>query len=296
MSLRQLETLIAITETGGFGAAAMRLGVTQSAVSMQIKALEAELGVVLFDRAHRPPVPTEQARDLLDRAREIVGLYGALKSAARAGGEVAGTLRLGVIPTVSTGILPDALALLRAWYPALSVRIENGLSTELPPRVERGELDAAIMTEPGSLPRGIAGRLIMTERLMVVAPAGTPSAGHADLLRAQPFVRFNRRAGVGRIIDVALRREGIQVTELMELDSIESILAMVRRGLGVAVAPERSLTPEIRRELVCRPFGDPPVSRRVSLIEPARDTRAPLTHALLDTLREAVGQNRTTRS
>ena len=61
MSLRQLETLIAITETGGFGAAAMRLGVTQSAVSMQIKALEAELGVMLFDRAHRPPLPTEQA-------------------------------------------------------------------------------------------------------------------------------------------------------------------------------------------------------------------------------------------
>ena len=73
----------------------------------------------------------------------------------------------------------------------------------------------------------------------MVAPAESPGESDADLLTALPFVRFNRRAGVGRVIDAALRERGIAVQERMELDSIESILMMVSRGLGAAVAPER---------------------------------------------------------
>jgi DNA-binding transcriptional LysR family regulator len=288
MSLRQLETLVAIADAGSFHAAAGRLSITQSAVSMQMKALEEDLQTPLFDRSRRPPTLRENARPLIEQARHILRLYESFQIDARADGAVAGILRIGVIPTASTGILPDALAILRERTPRLQVRIENELSTELVRRVERGMLDAAILTEPSRLNAGLGSRVILEERLLVVAPIDSPGESDVDLLTALPFVRFNRRAGVGRVIDGALRSRGIEVRERMELDSIESILMMVSRGLGVAIAPERSISAEQRGSLKCIPFGDPPVRRRVGLVERAGQDRSTLTDALYDALVEAA--------
>jgi DNA-binding transcriptional LysR family regulator len=290
MSLRQLQTLVAIADAGSFHAAAGRLSITQSAVSMQMKALEEDLQIPLFDRSRRPPTLRENARPLIEQARHILRLYESFQNDARADGAVAGILRIGVIPTASTGILPDALAILRERTPGLQVRIENELSTELVRRVERGMLDAAILTEPSRLNAGLGSRIILEERLLVVAPIDSPGETDVDLLTALPFVRFNRRAGVGRVIDGALRSRGIEVRERMELDSIESILMMVSRGLGAAIAPERSISAEQRESLKCIPFGDPAVRRRVGLVERAGQDRSTLTDALYDALVEVARQ------
>jgi DNA-binding transcriptional LysR family regulator len=290
MSLRQLETLVSVADSGSFHGAADRLGITQSAVSMQMKALEDDLQTSLFDRARRPPGLRETALPLVDQARRILRLHEDFRHAARAIGSVEGNLRIGVIPTASTGILPDALAILRERTPRLQVRIENELSTELTRRVERGMLDAAILTEPPRMNAGLGARTILEERLLVVAPGDSLGERDVELLTGLPFVRFNRRAGVGRVIDAALRERGIEVQERMELDSIESILMMVSRGLGVAVAPERSISPEQRRLLKCLPFGDPPVLRRVALVERSNGDRAALTDALHDALIEVAGR------
>jgi DNA-binding transcriptional LysR family regulator len=288
MSLRQLETLVAIADAGSFHAAADRLAITQSAVSMQMKALEEALQASLFDRARRPPALRENARPLIDQARQILRLHEDFRLGARATGAVSGALRIGVIPTASTGILPDALAILRERTPLLQVRIESELSTELIRRVERGMLDAAILTEPPRISADLRCRTILEERLLVVAPADSPGANDVELLNALPFLRFNRRAGVGRAIDTALRARGIDVQERMELDSIESILMMVSRRLGVAVAPERSITSEQRTKLKCLPFGDPVIRRRVGLLERAGRDPSPLTDALHEALTEVV--------
>lgn len=293
MSLRQLETLVAIADAGSFHAAADRLGITQSAVSMQMKALEADLRISLFDRSRRPPSLRETTAPLVDRARGVLRLYQDFRLGAQVTGTVAGTLRIGVIPTASTGILPDALALLRERTPRLQVRIENELSTELIRRVERGGLDAAILTEPARLNTGLRSRPILRERLLVVAPADSPGETDADLLTVLPFVRFNRRAGVGRIIDTALRERGIAVQERMELDSIESILMMVSRGLGAAIAPERSISEAQRTMLKFLPFGDPPILRRVVLVERASGDSTALTDALHAALVEVAGVRET---
>jgi len=289
MSLRQLETLVAIADAGSFHAAADRLGITQSAVSMQMKALEADLRISLFDRARRPPSLRETTAPLVDRARRILRLYQEFRLGAQVTGAIAGTLRIGVIPTASTGILPDALALLRERTPRLQVRIENELSTELIRRVERGTLDAAILTEPARMNIGLSARAILRERLLVAAPGDSPGETDAELLTALPFVRFNRRAGVGLIIDAALRERGIVVQERMELDSIESILMMVSRGLGAAVAPERSISESQRAMLKCVPFGEPPVYRAVALVERSSGDSAALTDALHAALVEVAG-------
>lgn len=287
MSLRHLATLIAIAEHGSFAAAAERLGLTQSAVSMQMKALEGELDAELFDRSRRPPELSGAGRAAIEPARRILALYAGLREAARTPGDLAGSLRIGVIPTASTGLLPAALALLSGRYPRLAIRIENGLSTELALRVADGALDAAVVTGDSGPERGLSRHLILTERLMVVAPLGAAGSTDATLLTGLPFIRFNRRAGVGRIIERALGSRRIRVAEAMELDSIEAILAMVSRGLGVSVVPEHALTDDLRRALVCMPFGDPPATRSVTLVARAGGL-APRTEALLRSLREVA--------
>jgi len=292
MNLRHLETLLAIAETGSFVAAADRVGVTQSAVSMQMRALEAALGVTLFDRTRRPPVLNERGRDLLAQARAVGRAVEDLRAAA-AGAALRGKLRLGVIPTATTGLVPDALARLAARAPDLQIRIESGLSTDLARRVAQGVLDAAVVTETGRPERGLVLRPILEEPLVVVAPlaTGTEAASARALLRRLPFVRFNRRTGVGRVIDAALRRERIAVSETMELDSIESILAMVGRGLGVAVAPAGSVVGPVSATVCTLPFGTPPVFRRVGLLERERPAGAvpnPVTTALLAEFRMVV--------
>lgn len=287
MNIRHLETLLAIADSGSFAAAADRVGVTQSAVSMQMKTLEEELGASLFDRTRRPPVLNETADGLLGRIRELVRLSEDIRAVA-GGGTARGRLRLGIIPTAATGLVPAALARLAVRAPDLRIRVESGLSVDLVRRVAQGALDAAVVTETPRLERGLILNPIQEEPLVVAAPIGASGRGDRDLLRTLPFVRFNRRTGVGRVIDTALRQRRIVVSEAMELDSIEAILAMVARGLGVAVAPAGSITDGLRETVRTVPFGDPPVRRRVALIERDRAEVAPAIALLLEELR-AVG-------
>jgi len=284
MNLQHLETLLAAADTGSFAAAADRVGVTQSAVSMQMKSLEEALGVSLFDRSRRPLALSEAGLALLPKARELVRLADELRAQA-AGASLAGRLRLGVIPTAATGLVPDVLARLTARAPELQIRLESGLSGELTRRVVSGMLDAALVTEAAALPRGLVSHPVLEEALVVVAPAGTSGEAVA-LLRAHPFIRFNRRAGVGRLIDAALRRRRIHVRETMELDSIEAILAMVAHGLGVAVVPSGPLTGAIAERVTAASFADPPLTRRVVLVE--REATSHMTAALLEELRRSA--------
>ncbi len=285
MSLRQLQALVAVADRGSFQAAADALGVTQSAVSMQIKALEDDLRAPLFDRARRPPVITPLGRSVLERAREVVALYESLRTAAA--GDLAGRLALGVIPSASTRLLPDALAGLKVSHPGLAIRVAGGLSGQLAAQVADGELDAAVITEPVA-PTPLVCRTIVTEALVVVAHPRHAGLSVATLLAGQPFVQFNRRAGVGQVIVQALDRLGLATQPTMELDSLEAILEMVVRDLGVSVLPERSLAGGWADRLSVRPFAQPPVTRAVALVHPEATPRADLLDALFDQLRRAA--------
>ncbi|MEQ8602940.1 MAG: LysR family transcriptional regulator [Marivibrio sp.] len=291
MNLRALQTLVAAVEAGGFQAAADRLNLTQSAVSMQIKALEGEFAVRLFDRTTRPPTPTVAGRSAAVRARAVLAALAQFEAGARApdGGDggLGGVLHLGAIPTATTGFLPDALARLAADHPGLQARVESGLTDALLARVATGELDAALVTDGGETPpKSLDLHVLREEALVVVARTG-PADGRADsALAAAPLIRFNRQTGVGRIIDRRLRADGVAPRDAMELDSIEAILAMVSRGLGAAVVPEDSLTGAAATGLWSAPY--PGLSRRVSLATRRGGAEDRAVAALLATLAKAA--------
>ena len=287
MNLRHLETFVIIAETGSFQTAADRMHVTQSAVSMQMKALEDDLETGLFDRSRRPPVLSPAGRALVEPARALLDAAASFREQAQGGAGIFGTLKLGAIPTATTGILPGALARLQVDHPKLQIRLESGLSVGLEERVASGDLDAAVITLEGRQRPGISVLPILSERLVVVAKSSVCDGKTGEeLLAALPFIRFNKATGIGKVIEQQLQALHIDVRETMELDSIEAILEMVAQGLGVAVVPESSL--RAQGTLAMLTLGDPPLTRDVALIVRKGARKFPLTNELWQALKASV--------
>jgi DNA-binding transcriptional LysR family regulator len=280
MSLRHLRTLIAVSEHGSFAAAADAVSLTQSAVSQQMKALEDELGLELFDRRRRPPQLNGHGKALIQRARQLVYLYDGLRDPKGACADLEGMLEVGAVPTTLTGIVPRALAALRASQPSLQVRLVSGLSADLLVRIDRGDLDAALVSEPKPVPNGMIWRRVVDEPLVVIAPAGAGGGDYRELLTSLPFIRFNRSAWVGHTIQTALQDLGIEVNESMELDSLEAIRQMVRHGLGVSIVPVRCVEDNAADGLATVMFGSPPRVRTLGLLERQQHVKTGLTAAL----------------
>ena len=291
MSIRHLRTLLAIAEHGSFAAAAREVRLTQSAVSMQIRTLEEELGVALFDRTTRPPVLTEAARGLLADADDLVRGYDRLVHERRRKDSVEGHLRLGAVPSVITGILPAAVAALRRRHPGVHVEIAMALSAELVDRLERGRLDAAIVSEVGKVRQGYVWSPFAREPLALIAPLDAPRASTAELLASYPFIRYTRQAWVGRLIDATLKRRRIKVAETMTLDTLEAVTAMVSHGLGVSIVPQRGHDAPMPFPVRTVALPKPTVYRQVGLLRAATNSKSLLADALLAEL-TALGTDR----
>ncbi|KAB2910728.1 MAG: LysR family transcriptional regulator [Hyphomicrobiaceae bacterium] len=292
MSVRLLKTFCVVVREGSFAAAADKLALTQSAISLQMKALEQELRVELFDRSQRRPTLNEKGRALLERATEIIRLYEGLGEAISDVEDLVGTLSIGAISTVATGILPDALARLAAAHPRLKVRVVHALSAELMTMVDTGNIDAAIVScPPGELPLDLTWHAVADEPLVVIAPDTVGEGSDEALLSNFPVIRFNRHAWAGRVIESELKRRKIITQDVMELDSIESIALMVGRGLGVAIVPYRTIAEPFPLPLTVVPFGEPPVLRQVGVISRTARALPRAADELIASLRAVAAEN-----
>jgi DNA-binding transcriptional LysR family regulator len=167
------------------------------------------------------------------------------------------------------------------------------MSAELAALVNNGELDAAIATRPVKpFPAGLVALPLYSDRFWLIAPSGAKGRDLADMIREYPFIRFDPRAWAGRMIEMELRKHGLQIREEMVLDSQEAIVQMVSKGLGVAIVPIADDEVASLKECIGIPFGDPPLSRDVVLL--AREDRVEhraveaLAHALVATYEEKL--------
>ena len=233
-----LANLLLVVDSGSMAEAARRVGVTPAAVAQQIQALERELGVSLFVRAGRTVIPTEAGHRVIDRARGLVRGFSELKAFALEG-EAAGELRIGTITTALLSLLPDVLASFAAGFPQAKVLIRAGTSMELYETLQRGDLDVAISLHPAfALPKAFDWHLLREEPIVVLAHSRLASQDPHDLLRSEPFIRYDRSLGGGKQADEYLRSVKIVPHELFELNSLMAIAMMVDRGLGVSLAPD----------------------------------------------------------
>ncbi len=269
---------------GSFAAAGKQIGLTAAAVGLQIRALEGELRQPLFDRSGRAVVFNTAGRELVAPVTDLVARYEAL--AARTDGErLAGKLVMGALVSALMGAFADGLLALMRQHPLLEVKLLAGLSADFAQRVERGELDAAIVTQP---PLPLASHLVWTalydEPMVLIVPRRPHFPLPTDprrMLTECPFLRFDRQAWTGHLVAQALDQAGVTAREGMELNSVEAIVALVRQGFGVSIVPQLANVQWARdKALRLAPLPAVDVKRRVGILERRQHSRQALTDAI----------------
>lgn len=288
MSIRLLRTLIAVADHRTFSAAADAVCVTHAAVSQQMRALEAELDVMLFDRRTRTPELTATGRAIVAKARRLIRDYDNLVPSVLGDDGLAGEIVLGAVPTTLTGLAPLAMTILKRRCAELRVRIQPSLTSPLLSDIERGITDAAIVTKPVLLPAGLAFLPLAEEPLELIAAPDTECADAVELLSTRPFIRFNRNAVVGMLIESWIQTRGLRVTETMELQSLEAISSMVFANLGVSIVPARCVQPYNPLPVTRLPLGADAPQRVLGLAYKADNPRDRVIAEVHTALRLAV--------
>ncbi len=285
MNLRQLRTLIAVAEHGNLAKAAEAIALTPSAVSQQMTTLEDEVGVALFDRTTRPPTLTYQGQQLLDAAMVINQTAENALSAIR-GKNMAGAFSIGAVRSSAFGSLPKAIAQLKQEYPMLKINLRMGKTDDLIFDVGAGRLDAAIVAEPQVLPPKLIFTSYIEDPLLVITQPSPVSTDPIELLATQEYIHFFSNVPLARQIDSELRKRNITIKSTIRIDSIFGIIQCVINGLGVSVVPHTSITQPFPVNVCSLPFGDPPIIRRIGIVQVEPSPKS----LLIDTLHDKLAQ------
>jgi DNA-binding transcriptional LysR family regulator len=275
MELRHLRYFVAVAEELHFRRAAERLYVAQPAVSEQIRKLEAELGVRLFDRTHRSVALTVPGRALLEEARRVLHMADAAKLAARnARDSATARLRIGYVPDALPGSVPRALQQLASAAPRIDVALETGAPVRLIHAVREGHLHAAVVGLPAPT-RGLRVSTLGYQRLVVALPAGDARYLDGDVtleqLAPDRVILLPREANpaLHDAVVASCHQAGLSPTFVEAPEPrVEAVLLGVAAGGGAALLPasvtERYAAPGVQ-------FVD------LAGVEPAFET-AVLTH------------------
>lgn len=238
MNLTLLNTLRTILEHGSFTSAAGVVGCSPSAVSLQVKQLETYFGKPLFDRSTRMVVPTPFAREVVGAVGDFSHALQRLRS--RPPTEVTGRIKVGVITSMQSDVMPAALRELRQRHPLLEVVIPPmNDSDELLAELKAGRLDVALVAKPQT---GASRRLIWREMhrqpYVLLVPADAAEGDPAALFERYDWVGYDLSLPGGKVAARFVRGLREQARCVMELRSVDAIVSLVAEGLGVSVIPQ----------------------------------------------------------
>lgn len=291
-SLRQLQYLVAVADLGGFRKAAEACGVSQPSLSAQIAQVERALGVQVFERDARGVRVTHAGQAVLARARQVLLAAGDLNEVARQQGDpLAGTLRLGVIPTVCPYLLPEIAPALRRALPNLSIVWSEDKTQTLVRQIEEARLDAAVMAHDARL-GGLDFAAIGDDPFVLAAAPGhrlmksTSPASPSVLDGTTVFLLEDghcfRDQALAFCGASGAREAGLSATGL------STLVQMVGTGDGVTLLPRMALAVENRRgQLAVRAFKRPAPTRRIVLAWRRGSARARPLAAVAEVVRAA---------
>ncbi|WP_331374984.1 LysR family transcriptional regulator [Sinorhizobium chiapasense] len=274
-----LRTFLAVADTGNLTKAADSVGRTQSAVSMQIKKLEDALGDTLFDRHSRGVVLTRQGRRLVDNARRIVALLDDTAAAMRQPA-LDGSVRIGIPEEYINSTLPRALGAFAAIHPGVEVTVQQGTSMSNRMALEAGEIDIAVVFEPGGRTRN--------EVLMVDPTVWVTSDQHGTHERQPlPIATYTYAAG-GWCDDLAmqnLKKRGKRSRVAYVSRTSGGLIAAVVSGLAIAPLSRSAIPPGCRELTEEDGFGIVDMSNVV--LRTRLESRSPTIDAMADAIRSA---------
>ncbi len=269
LSLKQLRYFEALAHHGHFGHAAAASSISQPALSVQIKELEAELGATLFERDPRKVRLTIFGEEFALHVRDILSRVDALGDLARAShGGMVGKLRIGVIPTIAPYLLPNLIGNLAKSHPQLDIHVRETLTPRLIGELNEGKLDAAILALPVSEP-SLTEVALFSENFVLVRPEADAQEPVPDgetlrnmrLLMLEEGHCFRDQALAFCNVGAATPREGLDGS------SMSTLVQMVGAGIGVTLIPEMAIEVETRSaNVTVAHFQNPTPSRTVGMV------------------------------
>ncbi len=239
---------------------------TLSAVSMQMKSLEEELGATLFDRRYRPPKLTPLGIRVAQDAKTIVDAYSVLKSRCVSTDQLTGTYRIGFVPSAAARILPRFLGTASQIAPKAMVNTSTGLSEILCEQVRNGQLDAAIVTEIADETIDLCCETLLREEMVLAVPLDSTAKGPTELSLTHPFLHFIPSSGIGKLIARYSDQMQLKSKEVIILDSIEAIVNCVKNGIGYALLPKTDVLRYGADQVLVLPCEPQLLFRNISLV------------------------------
>lgn len=282
VSLRQLQYVVAVDEMRNFRRAAELCHVSQPSLSAQLALLEEALGVRIFERSRRQVLPTMAGEEIIRRARRVLlEADDLLEAAQRLGDPLAGTLRIGVIPTVSPYLLPDLAPRIARVHEGLTLRWVEEKTPTLVQQLARGELDAALLALEADIGVLDSEQVALDHFFMAAAPdhplLQTDEPVTQDMLEEQQVLLLEDGHCL-RYQTLQLCQHGGAEELGFRATSLPTLVQMVAGGAGVTLLPELAIPTELARgQLRVRRFAEPRPYRTLALVwRPA----SPLTEAL----------------
>jgi LysR family cyn operon transcriptional activator len=265
MNLRQLQTLIAIADAGGFARAAGRLHLSQPAASRQIQALEAELGVLLFDRIGRRLQLTSEGEDIVRRGRRLLQEADSLRNRADAlKGGLTGTLRVGGSPQHIETVLAPFVTRFRRRHPGIEVHFVEDGGARVNDRLEHGDVQVVLTTASNEL---FSTRLLYPGyTLAVVSPShslGRRRSVDVSELADEPLLLLHRSFGSRGWFDAACHHADISQLIVLESGAPHTLMALAASGEGVAVVPSNVSIPRRGVKVMSVTYRGTPIGRWV---------------------------------
>lgn len=290
MHLNRLRALIAVIEHGGFSQGARALGVSQPAISQQIKALETDLGATLIERHTDPVRPTEAGAIVYRQAKKMLQLWDeAVRDIRRLQDRSLGRLSFGASTIPATYLLPPLISRFREQHPRIDVSMEVADSAVVTAWVLEGRVDIGAVGAPPDDSR-LVHTVLGEDELLPLAPVGHPWADGREveprLLTTQPLVQRERGSGTRRAMEEALEGWGIDPDAFAvaaELGSTEAVVAAVEAGLGISFVSKWAARPALTLGRVAAfRVKAPPVRRRFYLITRKSRRHDPLVAAFFE--------------
>ena len=294
MTIQQLEYILAVEKFRHFGQAADACFVTQPTLSAQISKLERELDILLFDRSKMPVIPTEIGEKVIAQAKRVVmESKGLLELVAEMKGEIGGTIKVGIIPTLAPNLLPLFIGNFIEKYPNVLLEVQEMVTEEILSRLKNDELDLGIVVSPLH-EGGMVEKPIFYEKFFVYLSKDHPLLNQkeipvADLPAEDLWVLQQGHCFRDQVLNLCDKNVFQRKNFHYESGSIEGLKNMVDRYMGITLLPELAtdnLSKEEKTRL--RPFsGNPPV-REISLIRTRNFLKQRLVNLLFEEIKASM--------
>ncbi|MEN3346535.1 MAG: hypothetical protein V7632_170 [Bradyrhizobium sp.] len=293
-TLRQIEAFVLICRLGSITAAAERMRLTQSAVSILLGHLERGLGAVLLDRTTRSLRPTAAGLEMLTRGERLLRDRDSMVGAISAIRDVEqGTLSCAVTAAVASALMPEVLVRFTRDHPDIEVAMHDVAPDQLIPKVLGEDVEFSIGTVDANT-RDLTLETLVSDRLSAICPrrhrfAARSSLSWGEVLK-EPSISVAPGTPIRELVDGTLARKGLKIAPKWQVSLLTTALSMTAHGLGISILPGY-LIPHLQYPmLVAVPLRDPVVRRNLSVIFRSGSSLSPAARAFIETFKRAGGR------